>query len=213
VKLKTADYLSLGFIAVAVLVTVSVYSQLPARVPTHFNVHGRPDGWMPRGVGVSVSPAIAAFLWLLLRPGAALLSAKAKHRMSASPIAAVTAVMAGMTCAMQGVILYAAIARPPSMAASLGLILGATWLLLGLIMPRVRRNPWVGVRTAWAMESDENWARANRPAGYAFVMGGFCAMLAVAIGMPEAAPFFIVVSALFPVVQSLLTMGGDRSAR
>ncbi len=34
---------------------------------------------------------------------------------------------------------------------------------------RVRKNPFVGVRTYWTLTSDENWARTHRFAGYAFV--------------------------------------------
>ena len=40
--------------------------------------------------------------------------------------------------------------------------LGALFVMLGLVMPRVRRNPWVGVRTPWTLASDENWARTHR---------------------------------------------------
>ena len=40
--------------------TLAAYSRLPARVPTHWNAHGRVDGWMPRAGGAFLMPALAA---------------------------------------------------------------------------------------------------------------------------------------------------------
>lgn len=36
--------------------------------------------------------------------------------------------------------------------------------------PAVGRNPWFGFNSDWAMETNDNWARANRLAGQAFMM-------------------------------------------
>ena len=36
--------------------------------------------------------------------------------------------------------------------------------------PAVGRNPWFGFNTDWAMASHDNWERANRLAGQAFMM-------------------------------------------
>jgi uncharacterized membrane protein len=36
--------------------------------------------------------------------------------------------------------------------------------------PAMGRNPWFGFVTDWAMESHDNWERANRLAGQAFMM-------------------------------------------
>ena len=39
-------------------------------------------------------------------------------------------------------------------------------------MPKTRRNPVIGFRTSKTMSSDENWAKANRFAGFVFVISG-----------------------------------------
>ncbi|HSN17548.1 MAG TPA: SdpI family protein [Gammaproteobacteria bacterium] len=36
--------------------------------------------------------------------------------------------------------------------------------------PMVGRNPWFGFITDWAMQTHDNWERANRLAGQAFMM-------------------------------------------
>jgi uncharacterized membrane protein len=201
-KLTTADHLALGMIAGTSLFTGALYSRLPDSVPTHFNIHGVADGWMNREIGAWLLPATCLGVWLLLRFGALILPRGWKERMMASPTAAVGAIIAALLCALQGVVLYAAIAKPPTVAITLGALFGAFWIVLGLVMPRVRRNPWMGVRTAWTLSSDENWARTHRIAGYAFVAAGVLAVVAVAAGFAWAAPALIIVSAVVPMVYS-----------
>jgi len=89
-------------------------------------------------------------------------------------------------------------------AVSLGLIFGGFWVVLGLVIPRIRRNPWMGVRTPWTLSSDENWARTHRMAGYAFVAAGVLAVLAVFVGCAIAAPILIVASASVPALYSFV---------
>jgi len=158
-KLKAADHLSLGTIAGTGILTAALYARLPDRIPMHFDIHGEANGWMARAIGAWLFPALSLGLWLLLRFGGLILPLTWKERMMASPTAAVGAIFAALFAAVQGLVLYAALVQPPTVAVSSGLILGVFWIALGLVMPRVRRNPWIGVRTAWTLSSDENWAR------------------------------------------------------
>jgi hypothetical protein len=57
------------------------------------------------------------------------------------------------------------------------------------------------------MTSDENWARTQRVAGYAMVLGGLVSVVTEAVGGPAASAVGIeavVASAPFPAVYSLV---------
>ena len=203
-KLKAADHLSLGAIAGTGVLTATLYSRLPPRIPVHFDVHGAANRWLGREIGAWLLPATSLGLWLLLRFGGAILPSAWKGRMMASPTAAVGAIVVALFCAMQGIVLYAALVKPPTVAVSLGVVLGAFWIALGLVMPRIRRNPWIGVRTAWTLSSDENWARTHRFAGYAFTVAGALAIIAVAAGHASVATALIVASAVVPMIYSFV---------
>jgi uncharacterized membrane protein len=203
-KLKTADHLALATIAGTSLLTAALYFRLPDRIPVHFDLHGVADGWMTREIGAWLLPATSVGVWLLLRFGALLLPREWKERMRASPMAAVGALSVAFVSAIQGVLLYAAIVKAPTIAASLGVILGAFWIALGLVMPKIRRNPWVGVRTPWTLSSDENWARTHRFAGFAFVAAGALALVAVLVGYASTSLGLIAASALVPMIYSFL---------
>jgi uncharacterized membrane protein len=204
VKVKTIDSFTVGAMAGTGLLTAALYARLPPRIPVHFDIHGEADGWLTREIGAWLLPAMALGLWLLLRFGGLILPRAWKERMLASPTAAVGAIFVALFCAIQGIVLYAALMKPPTVAVSLGVILGVFWIVLGLVMPRVRRNPWIGVRTAWTLSSDENWARTHHMAGYAFTIAGALALVVVAVGYASVAPALIVASAFLPMIYSFV---------
>jgi len=132
-KLKAADHLSLGTIAGTGILTAALYARLPDRIPMHFDIHGEANGWMARAIGAWLFPALSLGLWLLLRFGGLILPLTWKERMMASPTAAVGAIFAALFAAVQGLVLYAALVQPPTVAVSSGLILGVFWVVSGIM--------------------------------------------------------------------------------
>lgn len=193
---ETSDHVALGSSAIALTATALLYSSLPERIPTHFDLSGNADGFSPRALGAFLLPAIALGVWVLLRVGPRLLPAAWRARLVASPSALVAAIVAVLFSGLHFVVIYAATHPGENVGAALGAALGAGWVALGLVMPRVRRNPWVGVRTPWTLSSDENWARTHRFAGYAFVISGLVAVGSALVRVPMAAPVAILVSAV-----------------
>lgn len=58
------------------------------------------------------------------------------------------------------------------------LMLGLTLIVIGNLLPRLRPNLVIGIRTARTLSDRGAWARANRTAGYATVIGGTSFLLA-----------------------------------
>jgi len=198
------DALSVALLAGAVALTAAVYDKLPARVPTHFDLHGRIDGWMDRPVGAWLLLGIAFLTWLIVRFGAFILPRGARERMNASPVQTLGFLTTALMVTLQGIVLYAALHPAASMGRALSGALGVYWIVLALVLPRVRRNPFVGVRTAWTLSSDENWARTHRFASFAFSLGGLVAVLAALAGSPAFAIVAVLVSAFAPLVFSFV---------
>jgi uncharacterized membrane protein len=111
-------------------------------------------------------------------------------------------ILNGLMAVMQGLAVQAALRTPPHLGGGMAWALGAFFVLIGLVMPRVRRNPWIGVRTPWTLTSDENWARTHRFAGYTMTAGGLAAIVATAAGSPVLTVGAILAGALAPVVYS-----------
>ncbi len=195
---------SLSLIALTALVTALLYRWLPDQIPTHFDAHGVANGFMPRPIGAWFGVALSVGLYALLAHGGRFLPADWRTRVEKSPMAFVVLLTVGLMSMIQGVILYASLVAPPDVATLLALALGGFWVALGLVTPRVRRNPFVGIRTAWTLTSDENWARTHRLAGLLFVAAGLVAVLGGLVGSLTLGIAAIVTSALASVAYSFV---------
>ncbi len=59
-------------------------------------------------------------------------------------------------------------------------IIGAFLIVVGAIMPFVPRNQYIGARTSWALQNDQNWKKAQKFGGISVLIGG-AAIVAISI--------------------------------
>jgi uncharacterized membrane protein len=196
-----SDRLSLALLSGAGLVTAALYRRLPDPMPVHFDLHGRADGWMPRAFAAPMLPLIGAGVWAFVRYGARLLPPPARERYERSPIGVAAMLTAGFMAGLQLCVLAASLGDG-TFGRGFSLLLAVFWLVMGLLFPKVRRNPFLGVRVSWALRSDEDWARTHRLAGQCFTVGGLVALVGAAFGSVALAISAALVSALASVVGS-----------
>jgi uncharacterized membrane protein len=206
-KLSAWDFVALLGVVTACMATWSVYDQLPDPMPIHFDIHGKPNGWMPRAYGAWGMPVFATVLWGFMRVLPSILPQSDKKRLTPGSVPLVAMITTLFMAGVHIVILHVATTPNADVMSLVFTLIALMLVALGLVMPRLRRNPIMGIRTPWTLTSDENWARTHRVAGYSMVLGGIltglCALLggiACAIGGIIA----ISVSTLIPAVWSLV---------
>jgi uncharacterized membrane protein len=201
-KSPVVDLFTLFAVVGAFAVTALLYDQLPDPLAVHFDLSGRPNGWMPRAVGAWLLPGIELLVVALLRFGRYLLPRGWRERLDASPMPTVALVTAFMMTSVHVVVLRASLSPLPNLGNAIWVLLGALFVVLGVLMPRTRRNPFFGVRTAFALASDENWARTQRLGGWTMIAGGIVTIAAGLLGLPAVAVATILTSALVPAIWS-----------
>jgi uncharacterized membrane protein len=202
---RLADALSLGALVLGAGATAAIYDRLPERIATHFDITGTADAWSSRAFGASILPAIGAGTWLLVRFGGFLVPKSWRARYAASPMPELACAVLLLMMAMHLLIVRAALDGTPKIGGGLATLLGLAWIAFAIFLPRVRRNPFVGIRTPWSIASDENWARTHHFASYTFAVGGIVALIAAAVGGTVAVVVALVVtmmSALVPAAYS-----------
>ena len=153
-----------------ILAGLALYSRLPEQVPTHFDFNGVPDGWSSRPVAVFALPCLMAALNLILHiclekdPKRANMSRRLKMICFwIIPAAAV------LCC---GLTLWAALGKTTHVETILPLIVGLLFVLIGNYLPKTKQSYTMGIRVRWTLESEENWNRTHRLAGFLWVIGG-----------------------------------------
>jgi uncharacterized membrane protein len=201
-RFTAIDGLSAGALGATVALTAALYPTLPARVPTHFDASGMPDAYADRLTGVVLLPVLALCTWLLVRVLPRVTPESWRARLDESPMDTVAFLLVALFAALQVVVLRVALRGAAAGPSALGISLGAFWGALGLVLPRVRRNALVGIRTPWSLTSDENWARTHRVGGAVFAIAGALAVVAALSGITAVSVALVVVSGLVPAVYS-----------
>ncbi|HEY1959238.1 MAG TPA: SdpI family protein [Polyangiaceae bacterium] len=175
----------------ALAASAAVYPWLPAQVPVHFDLAGRADGWASRPFGAFLLPAI----------GLAMIALTYVRRRGVGVVLAVSAIF---LAALDVLVLRAALGDA-TLGGAIWILAGAFLVAIGLFLPRVRPNRWVGVRTPWTARSPEVWARTQRVGGYAMLACGLLVMLSAG----DQGPFgmalrgvAVIAAALVPTIYS-----------
>ncbi len=204
---RRMDMVSMGVIGLTAALTLAVYDRLPLRMATHFDLSGQPNGWMPRAMGAWFCPVFAVGLWATLRFLPRVLPKKEAGRLGDGTPALMAALTVAFLAAVHVLILWVGIVPGASITNAVWLLLGAFYVAIGLVLPRIKRNALMGIRTPWTLTSDENWARTQRVGGYAMVVGGLVAGLAGTVGGSPGgivAIAALILSALVPAGYSLV---------
>ena len=170
----TRPYAILGglLILFALGASLGMYAQLPEKIPLHWNVRGEVDSYGPKGRGAFLMPAVMVGMLGLF----AALPRLTPRPMSLDSFRETYSFIAALSIGLLGYVhvltLFAAISpRFPMVPA----ILAGMYLffaLMGNVLGRVRRNPYVGIKVPWTLASDRVWNDTHRLAARLFVACG-----------------------------------------
>lgn len=71
---------------------------------------------------------------------------------------------------------------------------GLFLLLLGNVLPRVRPNWFIGIRTPWTLSSDRAWEKTHRVGGYILSAAGL--VVVVSAALPDAWKTWVILVAV-----------------
>ncbi len=194
----------------------AVYTRLPQRIPSHWNLQGEVDGWMEKPLGALMQPLIATamlgLLWLLPRidPRRANVERFAEDRRLLINL------MILFFAVVQVATLGQALGWPVEVDRVLTASVGLLFVGIGNYLPRIRSNWFIGIRTPWTMDNERVWRATHRVGGRAFVAAGMLLALAALLG-PRARPWAIgaaiVLAGVVPLVYSYVAYRRDLAGR
>lgn len=186
-----------------------VYSSLPESIAIHYNISGKADrfghksdAWGISGVlsGVSVLVCLMVLFISYVDPKQAASVSPATFR----KIALVVAVfMSILNC-----YLVYALKLTQLPVTGIYIIICLFLTLLGNFMNNVKPNYFVGIRTPWTLENENNWRKTHHLAGKLWFAGGIImALLLLLLPVKIAGVVFIggvILLSLVPVVYSFV---------
>lgn len=173
-------------VALSVAVSVYAYPRLPARVTTHWDIHGQPNGYSSRLFAAVFFPLLLLALWGFLRGLPRIDPRRANYaKMQGSYDLVVNAALTIVVIAHVGA-MSAALGAHVNIVRVVTAAVGAMIALIGNVLPRARPNWWFGIRTPWTLSNDRVWERTHRVGGYVMTAIGALAILASILGVTVA---------------------------
>lgn len=202
-KMKRTSILTTIVCLIPVVLGIIFYPKLPETIVTHWDINGNPNGWEPKMVGAIVFPGILALInivfpfLLKIDPKYDDMNEKVKHILHWI-IPVVSIFCSGSTLAI-------ALGKDVNIAVICPMFMGVIFVALGNYLPKMTQSYTVGIKIPWTLNSEENWNKTHRLAGFLWVIGGIAMIIAGALGMGNISFIVImIILVLIPVIYSYL---------
>lgn len=167
----------LGLVALSAAASALAYPELPARMVTHWNAAGEPDGETSRLVALALLPALSvAILGLFaVLPRIDPLGenvAAFRERYDTFVVLAV-----GLLTYVHLLVLAWNVGYRFEPMQALAPAIGVLFYYAGVVLEHAERNWFVGIKTPWTLSSDEVWKRTHERAAPLFKLAGVVAAL------------------------------------
>lgn len=176
-KTTKAVYFVLMFLPLAVTVIALFF--LPDQIPAHYNAANQVDRWGSKFEAL-ILPAMVILFGLFMLGMAKFISAMDKSSKNNETIC----IIAGLCClilfnVMTYYFLYLDFhgvknlsALPLDVNQIMFGLLGIIMILVGNVMPKLRMNSLIGLRTSWSMKNETTWKKSQLFGGISFIAGG-----------------------------------------
>jgi uncharacterized membrane protein len=207
----TRAYWIIGFLLVAAAVAAPawLYAGLPDRIPTHWNIEGKVDGYGGKWT-LFVFPAMMVGMRVLFYFLPALSPKPFDVETFRPTYLYMMDVVLGLFGYMQGILLYTVyqgVNGGGTVDLGRGFIAGIFlfFALMGNQLGKVRRNFYIGVRVPWTLASDRVWNDTHRLAAWVMVASGVVGFILIVSGVWIVIPIgLLIASALIPVIYSFV---------
>ncbi|MFC2174832.1 SdpI family protein [archaeon] len=194
------EYITLALIALMFVSAIVLLSGMPDKVPMHWNAKGEVDGYGSRET-IFMMPIIAlgVYAMFLAIPKLAVKKQNVSdfYKKHGFGFKFSMVLFFGV---MHAVILLTAMGTEVPMGIVMPFLIGGLMAYIGYILPDVKRNYFIGIRTPWALSDDAVWKKTHEFGGKAFMLSGFVfaawGLLGGSILVPVGVLLFLVLSSV-----------------
>lgn len=180
-KIVYCMYYILMFLPLAVTV-ISLFF-LPDRIPAHYGSDNQVTRWGSK-YETLIFPAETLICGAIMKAVEKIASGKERENNEKAVVIIGMAVLLLFNL-MTVYFLYADFRRitdlsdmPVDITGLVFCYLGAVIILCGILMPGLKRNSMIGLRTKWSMKNEVTWEKSQKFGGISFVVSGACIIAA-----------------------------------
>jgi uncharacterized membrane protein len=188
----------IALIIISFLIAISIYNILPEKVASHWNEKGEVDGYMSRFWGIFLTPLImiACFLLLIFLPKLDPLKRNIKKFEKYYDLTIFIIIAFLLYVHILTILANVGVAFNMNYPVILGV--AVLFYFLGIILPKCKRNWFIGIRTPWTLSSDKVWAKTHRLGGKLFRI--FAIILALTLLVPDYSIVILLITIFIVII-------------
>ncbi len=196
---------SILIVASVAIASALLYPQSPDRIPIHWNIKGQIDNYGSKTLGVFLLPSILVLLLGLFAVLPKLTPKTMSMEGFKDTYAYIIMISIGMLAFVHTLTLLAVTHHAVDFPKTMMMALYVGMALMGNMLGKVTRNPYVGIKVYWTLKSDAVWNATHRLGAWIITGGGMVGAIMVACGLPLAFTFIpLVVMVVVPITYSFL---------
>lgn len=207
-KITKRDFWPVVLIAFVLAVGVYLMPQLPDKIPSHWNFEGKIDGYMSKGLAIYFFPALTFLIYVLFLVLPYLDPLKKNYDEFKKQYYWFRICFVIFLLSLYIFTLITALGYVININYFILPLMSFGMILMGLFLPKVKRNYFVGFKLPWTLHSDANWDQTHKFAGKTFVWAGFIALISLGFLKENNASLMvilcIVAAGIIPIIQSYL---------
>jgi uncharacterized membrane protein len=187
--MRTLILISICVIALSFVVGLYLSPSLPTELPSHWNLNGDVDGYMPKEFGLFFLPLLAIVIMSLM---VILPRYDPDHDRYAEFQQAydglILLISLFLTILYLVTLLWASGIHVP-MNSLMSVMFGLLFIGLGIFFRSVKKTWFVGIRTPWTLLSEQVWQKTHQAGSWVFILAGFLSLAGVLL--PSYAYLFV----------------------
>jgi len=174
-----------------------IYPSLPEMVPSHWNISGEVDGYIPKIAHVIGLPTLTLVVYLLMALAPFADPKPESYRKFSGVFEGFRIIMVFVLASLYVATSIVALGYNLPVGKIAMVIIGVMLVYTGNYFGKIRHNFTFGIKTPWTLANEEVWNKTHRVSGPLWVTAGIIWMISVVL--PERAAFIIDLSVLLAV--------------
>lgn len=202
------EIVPLFFIFLAAIIGVAIFLApcIPDQIPSHWNAQGQVDGYSSKPIVVFLLLGVLAAIYLLMLFLPRLDPFKKNYKEFETPYYVLRLALLIFFAALYVFTLFAAAGYKLDIRKFIIPSMSLLFIVFGVLMPKIKRNYFVGIRTPWTLHSEQVWLKTQQLGGWAFIAAGILCFFTLWAGAWAFGIFIVIVllAVLAPIIYSYL---------
>lgn len=182
------------------LVNLLFYKKMPETLPTHWGFNNKIDGYSSKFTTLITTPLLLIFLNIF---SCFMLDNDPKNKDKNNFVITIGKATIPLVMLITFVIsVFYGLGKKINVMVIISIFVGFLLILIGNYLPKTKRNYTVGIKLPWTLNSDENWNKTHRLAGYFFIIGGIFFLLTPFIGNEYLIFLTFMIIGIIPAIYS-----------